>query len=571
MRNTTARRPGTPVFDVAAMLLCASGALFAFVVTGSLLPPTNLASIHLPTRVTPSEVLAVERAWIDDAAPARWLPSPPPPLPCFEGLSSPVSRSIREIAAAVSSARGDREAGQALERLGRRNQRDWVIPLATAHLLVANERKQEAADRLDAFLQAPGTKKELGSIKAAVSQGRRFDGPREEAVKGLIQCLHFQGSLRLELGQTGRNLYSTLRHAVACSRLLGMRARPLQATMDAAEVEDLLPAPGCPRSGGAMLSSDLVNNLIVGYLSGMEFPSTVEARAKEFYRSYSDQSDLNPVLAALDAAKSRADGDDRRRLGWLWALSNAETFLRNNPAPRNVRLCFNLGLLLDSAVADCPEAARAALERRRDGLLRTFRSSSGVLLARETEIAADGLDRLALSAVWLTGAAVDRPLHGKRGAVRDALLATVPLRRDMARWLPAGVHPAAEERIRSALGERADAWLSAARKDLAGAVAAEALEASPPVRLVALETARAILRMSDPDPPAVRKLADSVDWGTRLSAIGRRWGPAGAAVAACLVLARVCWWMRRQLRRHHAVFTSFYRLEAESLRRERNR
>ena len=119
----------------------------------------------------------------------------------------------------------------------------------------------------------------------------------------------------------------------------------------------------------------------------------------------------------------------------------------------------------------------------------------------------------------------------------------------------------------AALGKRAPEWFSASRQDLAASFAERAAGGSFEERLRWIWRAREVLRWGDPAPAELTAAEADLGFWRRLSWLAALSSPL-AELAFAAVVGALVWvastWCAIQLGQRRALFTSFYRREAQA-------
>lgn len=492
----------------------------------------------------------LERGWVEDVLPADYLPTLVVETPCrledppaFAGEAFSAFRASDEVA---------------LADLASENSGSWLPPLLFSELLLRRGEKARALQVLLNFTR--------GSRYKYIAENS-YLGPDDQ--RGMIHFWHRFAYLQHETSTRDPKLFwQSLKNPIGRVKILsnsGQSELPKDApTWD----EHRLRAPGC--SATKLTSFDLYNNLLVAYLEVPGFEESERKRQVEFTRRYNDRPADNPLLAALQKAKTREIG---RREGFVWAISNAERLLRDRAAngrglPAHSHLALNLALLSSEAVQLVPE------------LRRPFWKLIGELMEQAAggEVSPEfsrGLTRLRLLRQIESGQGGPVPMPANLGQGGEAsgesfaeILARVnaatAARRDVGTTLALLKGDGEPE----GLGPAADDWLAALRQDVAAALVAQLPEdASAAERQETSRQARRILGGEAP-PPGLEALEDTLPFTTRMAASLR--SNTGRFLLATLAAAFVfllSWWLERELRYRKYLFTHFYRREAEGLRR----
>lgn len=332
-----------------------------------------------------------------------------------------------------------------------------------------------------------------------------------------------------------------------------------------------VPSPGCSPSENDLTSFDLYNNLIVAYKL-KDFKGSKRQKEIEFYRGYSDPPERNPLQHALRAAVTT---ELAKREPWVWALSNSERLLRERyqesaGPPENARLSLTLAQVAAEAYHLVGGEAREGLSRQIGELLESAEGYRGELEEEELAELDAGIARLRLLAAiggngTLTSGCASG-LSDEQCKTFERVRLAVEGRSDPEKLtaLIAG-KPQPVAAVREALGENAGDWLSALREDLAEALARLGLASeSPEERADLAWMARSTLPLGAATPEPLAQLVKSLGFSQRLghallSLPGRI---ILTVLATALAFIMLTWWSIQMLFRK-ALFTSFYRLEAQ--------
>lgn len=493
----------------------------------------------------------IERGWVEAALPADYLPTLVVETPCR--LENPPSFAGEAFAAFRA---GDEVA---LADLASENSGSWLPPLLFSELLLRRGEKARALQVLLNFTR--------GSRYKYISENSYLSADDQ---RGMIHFWHRFAYLQHETQTRDAKLFwQSLKNPIGRVKVLsnsGESELPKDApTWD----EHRLRAPGC--SSTKLTSFDLYNNLLVAYLEAPGFEESERKRQVEFTRRYNDRPADNPLLHALQKAKSR---EIERREGFVWAISNAERLLRDRAAngrglPAHSQLALNLALLSSEAVQLVPELRRPfwkligeLMEQAAGGgdvspefgrgltrlrLLRQIETAKGGPVSLPPNLAPEG----------------EAPAESFAEKVKRVEAATTSRRQvESALALLKG------EREPEGLGPAAGDWLSALRQDVAAALVAQLPEdAGADERQETSRQARRILR-GDAPPASLVALEDTLPFSTRLAASLRsNTGRVFLATLAAVLVFLLSWWLERELRYRKYLFTHFYRREAEGLRR----
>lgn len=539
----------------------------------------ELAGVVPKGEVEALRTSAFEGTAVLETFPETYLVSPVGPPPCPQDLPS-VSDS--QLTAVRSALRGH---GRSLPELHQYYDDGWLAGLLYGHQLIRDGQLDKAREilkelRRRANEEIPWSGGSLPHVLWSAKLGKPewSSIPRENilAYANLLQAL---GYANLQLEQFGGLLWYSLREAIGCANLFGLRGPNGKADRTDSWELFSLPAPGCPAEKGGLTTYDLYNNLIVGYLRDRSFRDAQEKQRKEWSRGYTAPPNRNPLLATLRHATSNWEPE---REHWVWALSNAERLMHavsanKRPMPQHPQLSLNLAQLMQSALDMSPQEARESLLDQRDQLTEAAWNAAGGVdptQAQEHALALTRLDLLRASRRGIEPRIGDsqlRQLTRDQRELAQGMVAALHARREPTSWLQAALGDSDGE-LRG-LGSRLGEWKSASRQDLAIALAKEANRTSGEEAKDRARAARAVLHASDPKPEVVEE-AEKAYLGT-----WERWlgGPStgGSVAAGALSLALGAlgfwggWWFSFQLRLRREIFTSFYRLEALARLRER--
>ncbi len=557
------------VFGVLAALLCAT-LVWSFL-RGMRTEGAPLSALLSDVKLTRYYLPGVEQEWIESGFDETYLVSPLGPLPCSEGLDLPSSMRS-DVRAAFRSVRQERP-DEAIAILAGISTRHWLPPLAAGTLKARDGDIAQAQLLLQSYLNFETVDSRLQRILASSRRDEAWSAPSSDEIRGLIYIQHALASIQIDYQRHDNNFWANVKNPIGCAKQLALRGELSDVkSMPTYSKLAILP-PGCTNAAGALTTYDLYNNLLVAYLRSPDHHNTEGRQNYEFRRTYSDPPDSNPLLAVLGKARIELIPE---REHWVWAISNAERILRWSPmAPQDARLSYNLAALLDSALAVGPPEAAPALVLRRDALLEAAIGQQQRLDDGQRRQLALGVTRLELFDASRRGRSPERTLEAPAGltadqaAVADAVAFSIARRQEPS--LLAGVAAAGAGEAREALGERAAAWLSASRSEVAATVARRALTEDPAApaddpRAVAT-AARGLLDDDDLVPPELEQLEEQLGGLTRwlMRPAGRRTLFALQLVAAAVSGALV-WlasrWLALQLRRRKSLLTSFYRQEA---------
>lgn len=491
----------------------------------------------------------LERGWVDQVLPADYVTTLVIEPPCR--LENPPSWASSAFAAFAG------KDEQTLSRLAGENPGSWLPPLLWSQLLIENGARPRALEVLRRFASGP-------SYKRLAEQASL---PPDD-LRAMIHLWHRVAVLQHEThSHDAKIFWQSLKNPIGRVKVLagaGANGLPRDApTWD----QHRLPAPGC--SNTRLSSFDLYNNLLVAYLEVPGFQETDRRRQVELARTYSDPPAQNPWQAALEKARRQ---ELPEREGFVWAISNAERLLRDRRAnrlglPDHPALALNLALLASEAAPLVPKLREPfwreigeLIDRAGAGAASPEFSASLTRLRLLRQIEQPFAGQVPQMPVPLPPGAADRVAE-----TAGRLAAATAARRD----------PAMTAKLLSgdqdlpALGAAEGDWLEALRQDVAAALAAAVpAEASPAERQAALRQARGILRGASP-PPEVRELASGLPLSTRFAA-GWRSLPARflLALAVAAVFFVIGYLAERELRFRLYLWTSFYRREAEGMKRQ---
>ena len=564
---TTLRRKVLPP------LLALGGALVSYhLVPQEGMPREDLAAHLAAGPIRSQRSRAVERRWIDETFPRRYLVAPADHLPCPVGIpGTPSSVRISEaLTRALEGAPDDAVA--LLDELHRQQPTSWVPGLALGSLLACEGRLAEAEVVLRQLLERQTLRSTIREALAAVRRGSPWTGPDARDVLAAIHLLHAASYVQIEDRRGGPELGQTLKDAIDCARLLAVRGETDRVAGTPVWAEHRLRSPGCEPSATDLTTLDLYNDLLVGYLRSEDFAPPPELRRVEFARSTTDPPHRNPLLAVLRLA-SVTLGPERE--SWLWAISTAERLLEQRRRSglgeiADARLATNLAELTDSALEVSPPPAREALVAQRRSLvemaLRQRRSGS----PRQRFDLDRNIARLVLiesvhrGAPPLLADEVASHLDQAQREVVEAVAFAVAARQRPQAWLTLAAGGGSGA---AALGKRTPEWLSASRQDLAASFAERAAGGSFEERLRWIWRAREVLRWGDPAPAELTAAEADLGFWRRLSWLAALSSPL-AELAFAAVVGALVWvastWCAIQLGQRRALFTSFYRREAQA-------
>jgi hypothetical protein len=411
----------------------------------------------------------------------------------------------------------------------------------------------------------------INEIQSAAVLRQGSTAQSDATVLAAVHLLYMDGILRLTTGKYSSDaLWDSLKRPIAILNLLSRRGLIGYQPNDPRTRKQPIPTPGCAAEDGSELTTyALYNNLIVGYLTAKNFSATRAQRERECRRSYRNQPlDQNPLFAVLQHY-CRSDQVEEYR---IWAISNAEQLLEKAPEPPDLIVSFTLALLTDSArQRGQPPQALKALKKKRDALF--------LVALREWKTAPPAYKKiLAPNLVGLTAStagqqdgftplpSIEFYLTDVQAQVIKATHFTTQLRDGDSTLLfkqPEQLKP----QIGQTLGEaRADPWLKAAAQDFAAALKryADAKHMSDDERTSLYQAVRNSL-----PPEAISPVLKSGFLSPLLS-----WVKSDRLIyAICITFATFCafgvWllgrWLEIQLCEWKALFTSFYRIEADRI------
>lgn len=553
------RRPNTPILKLLVLLVALGAGAWTWHALGaSHADPTDVEQRLAGLEPAFDDLKALELGWIESHFSEQLVYAPLAPLPCAEGLSfrHAEDREVIDAVRRALSAAADGDLQAAITRLtpyagGQRSR--WLATLVLGNLLLRDGQFDAAAETLDRLLAKTSTREYFARLKDSAT-----GGSATRTLEGFLSLYYTSGQVRLRQGIEDTELWYGLRYPIgACTALVKGQGRGV-VEREPCRVEQWLAAPGC--SEATVSSYDLYNNLLVGYLQVEGYHGGKDGRRGEFRRDYEPSPESNPLASVLNRAKESWTEDDyTSREHWLWAISNAESLLRSTGQrpPQNARLAFHLAQLLESARPECPEEALAALERQRDELIRTARATlPAVRSEADRALLVSGLLRLEWLAALRDGSAIEpgRDTAGLPEPQRqraELVIASLDERRQVERLVRRVLSQDTE--LGEVFGSETGAWLAAARRDLATALA----------RADEADLAYGVLRVGDRLPAALAAQGGADKWlhVLRASPLGPVAIGALAALAFLAVWLLGLWWAL-QMRHRKQLFTSFYRREA---------
>jgi hypothetical protein len=515
-----------------------------------------------------------ERRWIDEAFRPVYLAAPIGPIPCPRRVERVPPWYRLVVASALEGSRSkSNDAVLQLSDLNRANSTQpysWLGVLAIAQILIKEGRHTEAAVIVDRFMRSP-TGRNLSVLGAQAEASHSH-------LLGAIHLHQVWAYMLIGANSADTLLWRALKNPIGLTTI----------AIDRPEITPLhyLPswsfvpirAPGCAEDRRDITSHHLYNNLMVGYMLRDPTGSFSAADKRvEFDRPYQDPPGSNPLFRVLELV--RKTGDPSKE-GWAWALSNAERILRATEMDGRSRgaalngldpwVSINVAQILDSAVAWLPVGDSAATQRADEQIKQLLAGA-----ASRADLVAEMDQRnfqLAFTRLSLIQAS-RRPPRLPARVRTDALTASereaassvhwsIGTRQKSAEWLAAVQGPDSAG-LSPALTR---SWRSSSRVDLSRSFALAAASAS--VRIVAAGLAhrsRAVLAPGSPPPEELVQQERRLGWRESLPArvwrSSHNWDIAASVVIGVMgfLLFRP---VARQLKRRHALFTSYYQLQA---------
>ncbi len=518
----------------------------------------DLESTAFPRTAFP-RTANVELGWIEEAFPVskvRYLPAPPGPPPCPDGLRTVGPRLRGAVQTALGSEPPDMDELGALQE---RNADSWLPPLALASSLLAGRAEVKRADlgEAETTLKAAFKARAVESLidKAALAaKGRLGRKLPTEQVLAAIHLLQTSGYLRLKRNRIGDDHYwRDFKNPIGASRIVAALGKGGGVSDVSTWVKLDLPPPGC--AGKSVGDGEWLTTFD---LYTRDFEDDPARRNYEVARPYRDPPQENPLQAVLNRMVEQWDPALEYR---VWAISNAERLLREQGVSLdNARLALNLAQLMQSAEPVAPAVALPAL------LLQESLSARSHLGSREKAAFNRGLSRLAL----IAGAHLGRPtalaqqalasLPAEQRRVADQAVAAQALRADSDTVLTLLTSGGTEGLEKLEKGARP--WLVALRQDAAAGIVAGGSEEVDDLK-ARLLAARAVLA-GVPAPDAVREAEKQLGlvW-TLLRIFRSRLGVLLLSASVGAVVWLPLAWLTLILRRRRELMTSFYRLEVE--------
>lgn len=528
----------------------------------------------------PRRTAALERQWIDEAFPVRWLPAVNVEPPCPVGLRVASPWSLRISAALTEAQNGNVEAAlDELHEIERWDPSNWVPSLSLGVVLLRAERLQEAEVVLERASQRSLFRSRLRSTLQAVERRRATRGPVSEDVLGILHLLHARASAALRRANVNEDLSDDLFDALKCAELLALRADRfggLDAANPASWLGWKLPPPGCQASTASLTGLDLYNNLLLAILQNDEGWSLDDDDVRrELHRGYNDPPHLNPLLALLRGLQNAASLEEGINASLMLAVGEAEKLLRilnppdaAEPGPplgeagetdaAARRLALNLATLVDSQLRHASAASQPHLVALVQDLVSLANADAGNSAAGFAPRQLPERDRAVLrlrlrdATRTLEMPAAPARLSSTEQQGLERLHRALDLRRHPAAWRERLLTPEVSDELKDSLGERAGAWLAAGRADYAVAVVL-----SDPGNPDRLESARRILA-NGPVPEEIQEVE------RRLGGVPEpeeeKRGPMVLATLGAWLLG---WWAALQLANRRDLRTSFYRREAQ--------
>jgi hypothetical protein len=399
----------------------------------------------------------------------------------------------------------------------------------------------------------------------------------DRAVSTVIHVHHALGVARLSQSSAEppwvslKNVIGSVK-PLARRRLLGTtRGEPAWSRLR-------ITAPGCAAGGNTrtLLTYDLFNNLVVGYMRG-NFRGTMRDRNNEFTRKAKTYP--SGVHRLLLAQVERARANDWQNEAQLWALSNVEQVL-DFRMPDDARLAFNSVQVIDWWTASercpadvCTAALMAEVAKTRDQLVEQVFRRRNVDETQRGPFARGAVRMLATSSLdrarvadaaramreWLPPA--------ERGTLDD-LLSADAARRALPRYLfaPAGENEEKQEPPYATLGPRAAKWRVAAVTDVAAVAAKWAAQRPPNEQRSAIIAIRQLLGGAEA-PKELTDLEGQRSWldrlRIRLAASRVWWGLMAVLLGAMVWLVLV--WILVHVREALLLRVSLYNVEHDSL------